>query len=167
MQFCLEDGAVGVLKTPSALPSDAEVISKQWEFCACPCPLNDPPPIPNNVFLHLLTSKRHHPRNTWMNRLPKKLNSSIYSSTNSQHPGWQAVGWGVHIVEGPNGKAMMWLTVVTCLISFIFAVLWSVVKGDTQGAFGIGSFLVAFQTALAFAFFNYYPLHRVSKQHVD
>jgi hypothetical protein len=31
-------------------------------------------------------------------------------------------------------------------------------KKDVQGAFGIGAFLIAAQSAVAFAFFTYYPI---------
>lgn len=132
-------------------------MAKTWEFCPCPCPLSDPPPIPTNVFLHLLNSKRSHVRDTWLNRLPKKLNSSIHHDPALLHSGCQAHGWGIHIIEGANKVAIMWLTLVTVSVSFFFALLWAVFMRDVQGAFGIAAFIVASEAALAFSFFSVYP----------
>lgn len=132
-------------------------MAKTWEYCPYPCPLTDPPPIPTNVFLHLLDSKRSHVRDTWLNRLPKKLNDSIHHDPALLHSGSQALGWGVHIIEGPNEVAIMWLTMATICVSFCSAVTWAVVMRDVQGAFGIAAFIVASEAALAFSFFSVYP----------
>lgn len=125
--------------------------------------------MPNNVFMHyLFAPESDHPRDNVMNRLPKKVHSSIFSEvTLSRHPGSLAVGWGIHIIEGPNPRAVYWLTVATCLISFVFALSWAVLKGDIPAAFAVGSFLIAFQSAVAFAFFNYYPVDQVVKSHQE
>lgn len=76
------------------------------------------------------------------------------------HNGSQAVGWGIHIIEGPDGMVILWLTVATILVSFILAVLWAVFRKDVQGAFGIAAFVVASESALAVSFFNFYPIQR-------
>jgi hypothetical protein len=58
------------------------------------------PPIPANIFLHELSENpERHPSAYWMNRLPKKLGSSIYEG--AEHVEW---GWGVYIVEGYNHR---------------------------------------------------------------
>ncbi|KAL9599472.1 MAG: hypothetical protein Q9219_003811 [cf. Caloplaca sp. 3 TL-2023] len=143
-EFCLEDGDVGILQTPLSLPSETDILhSRSWEFCPCPCPLKEPPPIPTNVFLHHFNSTRTHPRNTWLNRLPKKLDKSIHHRCEGPHIGWQALGWGIHIIEGPNKKAVLAMNVMLVLVSLVGAVVWSVLKGDVQGGFGIGGFAVA------------------------
>lgn len=144
VRFCLEDGDVGILQSPLSLPTeDAVLHSRSWEFCPCPCPLKEPPPIPTNVFLHLFNSTRTHPRSTWLNRLPKKLHHSIYQRNGGPHVGWQAMGWGVHIIEGPNVKAIFLLQVLLVVISLAGAIVWAVLKGDVQGGFGIAGFVVA------------------------
>ncbi|MCJ1264418.1 hypothetical protein MMC22_004289 [Lobaria immixta] len=161
VEFCFEDGDVGILKSPLSFPLEKDIQSKEWEFCSCPCPLKDPPPMPANVFLHHLNSKRTHPRRTWLDRLPKKLNHSIHQNPDpsSTHIGWQAHGWGVQIIEGPNGKAMLWLTVVNVLTSLAAALSWGFVKSDVQGACGIGGFMLAASSAMVFAFYTYYQVH--------
>ena len=150
-QFCFENGDVGILKTPSSIPSEEHIKNKEWEFCPCPCPLKEPPPIPTNIFLHHLNSTRSHPRSTWLNRLPKKLNHSIHECPNSVHVGWQAHGWGIHIIEGPNGKAILALTVITSALSLVAALVWASLKNDVSGAFGIAAFVVATVKMLVFA----------------
>ena len=130
-------------------------------FCACP--LKEPPPISTNIFLHHLNSKRSHPRSTWLNRLPKKLNCSIHDSPDSVYIGWQAHGWGIHIIEGPNGRAILTFTVMSTVLSFAVALVWSILKDDVSGAFGIAAFIIASANVLIFAFFNYYPAQRFSK----
>lgn len=156
LQFCLEDGDVGILDGPLSLPTEDHVKAKTWEFC--PCPLDDPPPIPNQVFLHHLNSKRNHPRATWLDRLPKKLNSSIHQGSSPLHLGWQATGWGIYIVEGPNQRAILWFTVAIVVVSLGVALLWAFLKDDVQGAFGIAAYVVTSVSALLFAFFHYYPV---------
>lgn len=109
------------------------------------------------MFLHLLNSKRSHVRNTRLNRLPKELNDSIHHDPALLYSGRRALGWGIHIVEGPNGVAIMWLTMATICVSFCFAVTWAVVMRDVQGAFGMAAFNVASEATLAFSFFSVYP----------
>ncbi|KAL8725962.1 MAG: hypothetical protein Q9166_007039, partial [cf. Caloplaca sp. 2 TL-2023] len=164
VQFCLEDGDVGILKTPLSLPAEKDILqSREWEYCPCPCPLKEPPPIPTNVFLHHFNSTRTHPRNTWLNRLPKKLNHSIHHHYEPPHVGWQALGWGIHIIEGPNGKAFLVLNIALVSVSLVVALTWSVLKGDVQGGFAIAGFAIAAVSALLFAVFNYHSLGRMGR----
>lgn len=164
-QFCLEDGDVGILKTPLSFPLVENIKAKEWEFCPCPCPLKDPPPIPANIFLHHLNSTRTHPRRTWLDRLPKKLNHSIHRSfdPNSTHIGWQALGWGIHIVEGPNEMAMLWLTVANFLVSLAAALAWALIKKDVQAACGIGGLILAAASTLIYSFFTYYQVQQIPR----
>ncbi|KAL8692509.1 MAG: hypothetical protein Q9218_002484 [Villophora microphyllina] len=140
VQFCLNDDNVGILQSPLSLPTEKDVLkSREWEFCPCPCPLKAPPPIPTNVFLHLINSKRTHPRGTWLRRLPKKLNRSIQQSCEVPHAGLEALGWGIHIVEGLNWQAVVLLYCVLALVGLAVAVTYSVLKADVQaGAENIG-----------------------------
>lgn len=147
---------VGILKSPLSFPAEEDVTSKKWEFCSCPCPLKDPPPIPNNIFMHYLNSPGSHPGDIWLNRFPKKLNSSIHQESALSHVGWQACEWGIQISEGPNKKAMLWLTIVAVLTSLVFASLWAFFMKDVQGAFGIAAYMVASESALLYTFINYY-----------
>jgi hypothetical protein len=157
IQFCVEDDIVYIREAPSAFPPHDEVNASRWEY--------EPPPyrIPSNVFLHFLNSRKSHVRDTWLKRLPKKLKDSIHARQGAAPYSGQVIGWGIHILEAPNGIAIIWITVGTTLLAFLLAVLWAALKEDVQGAFGIGAFVVAAQSAIAFAFFNYYPIHSTGK----
>lgn len=48
-------------------------------------------------------------------------------------------------------------------MSLLLALLWALLKEDVQGAFGIGAFMIAAQSAVALAFFTYYPVHSAGK----
>lgn len=69
--------------------------------------------------------------------------------------GWQAHGWGLHIIEGPNGAVLTWMIVAGVMVSFLAAVVWSAAMRDVQGGFGIAAFVIAAQSTLMFAFFRY------------
>jgi hypothetical protein len=155
----LDDGDVGILHSPLSFPGADDIKQKIWEFCPCPCPLSDPPPIPNNVFLHYLNSPRTHPRATWLNRLPKKLGSSIHQNSEPFHVGCQVRGWGIHVVEGPNGRAMFWLTLTAIISSSLGAVLYAGLTRDVQSAFSIAGFVLAAFGTIMFAVFNYSPMN--------
>jgi len=77
--------------------------------------------MPANLFLHFLRhprgdSRDGHLGDTWLQRLPKKLNAGILDEVrrSTRNPGANAqlaqeseeddivFGWGVHILEGPN-----------------------------------------------------------------
>lgn len=97
------------------------------------------PPVPPNVLLHMLSSRLapRHIHDTWMQRLPKKIETSIYS-TNSP----VIFGWGIHIIEGPEIWIMKYALFTGLLGAFTAAGLWWGLKGDVQGGTGIGSLIL-------------------------
>ncbi|KAL9123279.1 MAG: hypothetical protein Q9187_000151, partial [Circinaria calcarea] len=137
--------SVGILDSPCSLPPEDEVTSKRYYYN--PCPLK-PPPIPSHVFLHYLSSSRDHPRSVWLDRLPQKLEGSMMQSTEPL-----PVGWGIYIIEGPNRIAMFWTIVGIVIVSIIVSTTWTVVKGDIQGGFGVGAWMVSVPNVLMVAFF--------------
>lgn len=120
--------------------------------------MKDPPPVPESIFLHLLTSERPHLRNTWLSRLPKKRDTRILPSQSTVHQGTSyATGWGVHIIELPNGDAIFRITVASVLANLLLALTYiGATHGDVQGAFAISAFLVAGESAITFAYFHYH-----------
>jgi len=48
-----------------------------------------------------------------MLRLPRKVHPSILASTNKE----AVFGWGVHIGEGPNYKAIFWVNFTALILS--------------------------------------------------
>ena len=151
---------VGILQGPSSIPTD----SKDYDFQ--PCPMKDPPPVPENLFLHLLTSEKPHHDDIWLSRLPKKRGTRFLAPQSTSYQDKKYVtGWGVHIIEVPNGDAIIWTTGIGVLFSLTIALIYiGVSRGDVQSAFAISAFLVASESALMFAFFHYhYAVWGVSK----
>ena len=92
-----------------------------------------------------------HCGTTMLNRIPKKLGSSIFTQATS---GSEVFGWGIHIVEGPNMAAVCWILTGGLVISFLVSVLYAYISGVADQGFDIGSWLMsviaAFVTALYF-----------------
>ena len=140
VQFSLEEQhRVGILLHPLAVPPKNEVDSNHYEYN--PCPLEPLPPIPDNIFLHHLNDPGPHRRPIWLQRLPKKVNDSLLRSGNGL-----VTGWGVHIIEGPNWLAV-WI-VGFCIVfsSGLFAVAWSVWRGDVSAGFGVAGWMASVLT---------------------
>jgi hypothetical protein len=113
--------------------------------------------MPANVFLHYLHCARwaiwgEHTETTWLNRLPKKLNTSLLMETlqsGQQNQGDEtmdqdlAFGWGIHIIDGPNHGALGLVLAVGVAITFVVSgMVVGFAKTQEQG-FGVGNFLLA------------------------
>jgi hypothetical protein len=57
------------------------------------------------------------------------------------------LGWGVHIIEGPNKAAISWTLFCILLLSFIVALAYEIVVKAQDTGFGIGQWMVAVLTA--------------------
>ncbi|KAL8770026.1 MAG: hypothetical protein Q9194_005271 [Teloschistes cf. exilis] len=99
------------------------------------------PPVGENLMTHLF----HHPHEanekaiTFL-RSPKKRKQRLavcpQTGTN--------LGWGIHLVEGYAMTRVWSLASGMFLISsMVFAVAWSVLEHDVQGAFAIAAYVVA------------------------
>ncbi|KAL8948379.1 MAG: hypothetical protein Q9222_005435 [Ikaeria aurantiellina] len=125
---------VDVRKAPDMPPQ-----ARQDEYQYQPSDLL--PPVGENLMTHLF----HHPHDgnekaiTFL-RSPKKRKQKLaicpQKGTN--------VGWGIHLVEG-WAMTKIWLLALAMLFSssLIFAVSWSVLQHDVQGAFGVASYCIA------------------------
>lgn len=96
------------------------------------------PPIGENLMTHLF----HHPHEAnekaiTLQRSPKKRKERLaicpQMGTN--------VGWGIQLVEN-WAMTKVWLLACTIFVlsGLIFAIAWSVLKHDLQGAFGVAAF---------------------------
>jgi hypothetical protein len=83
-----------------------------------------------------------------MLRLPRKLHTSVFTGTNET-----AFGWGVHVDEGPNHKAIFWVNLAALVLSGAAALIWRVFENDFQDAFGFASWIVMLLNTLMMAFF--------------
>ncbi|MCJ1380772.1 hypothetical protein MMC17_003881 [Xylographa soralifera] len=148
VQFSLEERhRVGIMLHPMAVPPKREVDNHNYDYT--PCPLKPLPPIPNNVFMHHLNDPGPHRRPTWLHRLPKKMNHSLLNSSEEL-----VTGWGLHIIEGPNWVAIWTAAFCVTFVSGVVSTLWSVLRNDVSGGFGIGSWLVSASTLGMMAYFS-------------
>ena len=116
------------------MPSEA----KKDEYLYQPCDLL--PPVGENLMTHLF----HHPHEanekaiTFV-RSPKKRKQRLavcpQMGTN--------IGWGIHLVEGYAITKLWLLALAIFLISSLaFAIAWSVLQHDVQGAFAVAAYFV-------------------------
>jgi hypothetical protein len=73
-------------------------------------------------------------------KIPKKLYSRI--ETNAMVG--SSVGWGIQLVEGVNAPAIFMYGYLGFIAILLVAVLWSFLRGDVQGGFGIAPVLLGF-----------------------
>ncbi|KAH8762774.1 hypothetical protein BGZ57DRAFT_570971 [Hyaloscypha finlandica] len=79
-QFAVQDPLrVGILQKPLSIPPPQEVDAKNYMYA--PCPLQDDPPMPQDIFLHYLSCECLDAAPAWLPRLPKKLDK--YSKARS------------------------------------------------------------------------------------
>ena len=76
----------------------------------------------------------------FFNRLPKKLGDSILKQTD---PGYLQLGWGVHIIEGPNKPLLAWLATGILVLSFVVSLTYDIVFKNKESGFTIGQWMVA------------------------
>jgi hypothetical protein len=102
------------------------------------------PPVGSHYLMHLF----HHAEDyedelITYKRIPKKRGVKLRVPDRED----TCMGWGIHLVEGflPH-RIWTLLTSFFGFVSFVFAVAWSVKKGDIQGAFGIAAYVAAMGT---------------------
>ena len=137
MEICPE-----ILEFP-ALPPDDEVRQKK-NYHYAPCPRDVANPVLRIPYLHVLLEPGIHLDEFWVNRSPKKLRQRIEYGSGT-HP---AIGWGVHIVEGPNWVAISVVSQIVLFLTLILSVLFSVLKNDVSAGFAMGAYVVAALTAV-------------------
>ena len=77
---------------------------------------------------------------TIWNRIPRKLRAELAVCPTRG----TGVGWGLHLAEGTEWFAFFVLGCVGFGACLVVAVVWTVVREDVQGGFGVGAFLLAF-----------------------
>ncbi|KAL8899612.1 MAG: hypothetical protein Q9207_006108 [Kuettlingeria erythrocarpa] len=125
---------VDVRKVPDMPPA-----SRKEEYLYQTCDLI--PPIGENLMTHLF----HHPHEAnetaiTLIRSPKKRKQKLAVCAQMG----TSLGWGIHLVEG-WAWTKIWLSSLTLFLlsSLVFAISWSVLKHDLQGAFGVAAYFVA------------------------
>ncbi|KAK3704978.1 hypothetical protein LTR37_013495 [Vermiconidia calcicola] len=148
----------GIYEKPLAVPPAAEVRDEKYHYHECP--LDPLPPIDSRTFFHYFWEHASHPVTSgsqafdslFFNRLPKKLGSSILVQTDL---GKLQLGWGVHIIEGPNKPLLAWLATAILVLSFVISVSYDVGTKNRESGFAIGQWMVAvLATALTAVYFH-------------
>ena len=148
----------GIYEKPLAVPPAEEVNEQRYHYYECP--LDPLPPIDPGTFFHYFWDHASHPESSghpgfdtlFFNRLPKKLGDSILKQAD---PGKLQLGWGVHIIEGPNKPLLAWLATGILVLSFITSLVYDVVLKNRESGFAIGQWIVAvLGTALTAMYFH-------------
>ena len=99
------------------------------------------PPIGPNMAMHLFENPEHAPALPILfKRVPVKRHQRLEPCPTKG----TASGWGVHFVESVNGFAVFSCALVGFILCLVTSIVWTVVRGDVQGGFGIGAFILAF-----------------------
>ncbi|KAK8215696.1 hypothetical protein IWZ01DRAFT_494916 [Phyllosticta capitalensis] len=98
------------------------------------------PPVGSQYLMHLfLHPEDYDSEFIAYARMPKKRNTQLDVG----------VGWGIHLVEGfLADRVWMLITTLFGFASCVFAFVWSFVKEDVQGAFGVAAWMLALATML-------------------
>jgi len=82
-----------------------------------------------------------NPNQTWIyNLVPKRLVGEL---TGTGGYGQPREGWGLYFQEGWDIDLIITISFVVFILgSLLFAVCWSVLEHDVQGAFGVSAYMV-------------------------
>jgi hypothetical protein len=134
-------GHVGIYEGPMSIPPESEVRKRNYHYYKCP--LEPLPPIDHRTFFHYFWNHRRHqssPSSIFISRMPKKLGRSMREQ---DMPVQLNLGWGVHIIEGPNKKLISLLLFLIVLLSFIISLVYSCATHADESGFGIGQWILA------------------------
>lgn len=124
---------------PPDFPDEREVQAGRYEYT--PCPLKTRPTA--EIFLHHRVRPDCASRMWWFRRVPKKLSPGVLQAYIDTRPNEDVIGWGVHIIEGLNKKAVTWMCFLLLCLSFTVAILYTRLTHDASSGFTIAAFLVS------------------------
>ncbi|MCJ1475836.1 hypothetical protein MMC13_004500 [Lambiella insularis] len=143
-----------VISFPDLPPTEEVHVKKTYHYA--PCPQSVKNPLLRIPYLHVLFEPGNHLDRFWSNRVPKKLDTKIIYRDGIE----PVIGWGVHIVEGPNWVAFSVLSEIVLVLSAVLALVWSLLAKDVSGGFAIGAYVVG-----ALAVGNALGIVRLCQQH--
>ncbi|KAF1951761.1 hypothetical protein CC80DRAFT_423899 [Byssothecium circinans] len=123
------------------IPPAHRVEPKGTEYRCIPGPPPVWPPIDPHYLAHLFTTPSCINENdTWiLDQLPKRICGELQGKA-----GQPAEGWGIYYLESWDRDVITLLLVTLFLLmSLVFGVLWSCLKMDVQGAFGVSAYMMA------------------------
>lgn len=84
--------------------------------------------------------------------MPKKLGTSVLNQSDASK---LQLGWGVHIIEGPNKPVLAWSVAAVLVVSLSVSVVYDVTMKSGESGFAIGQWLVGvLATVLAAVYFH-------------
>jgi hypothetical protein len=103
------------------------------------------PPVPPDFLLQYFNSEDERPElDPWIvGLLPKRRWGELWG-----RPNQPAEGWGIYYKEGWDPDTIVLFAFVLLSASLLFGVLWTTVRDDIQGAFGLSSWMVAMGGAM-------------------
>ncbi|KJX96910.1 hypothetical protein TI39_contig594g00001, partial [Zymoseptoria brevis] len=125
---------VGIYEGPDAIPPTIEV--QEGRYLYHECPLTPLPPMPSQTFFqyyHGHTQNCTSKSDVFCNRLPKKLGSSMQTSSSGMDK--LEYGWGVHIVEGPDKAVLAGLLAALTLLSCLVSIVYDAVAHEKESGF--------------------------------
>ena len=130
---------VDVKKEDDIPPSDKLA---EYKYQYDPIPPEYVPPVGENHLMHLYLNPAcaNDEHSTLLSLFPKK----VYERLMLCQKTGMTTGWGVHFVEGWNWDQIWSLSIVLLVLGgIVFAVAWTLLEHDIQGAFSVASYLTA------------------------
>lgn len=105
-----------------------------------PVPPDKSPPIGSNTLMHFLQSPECvAEKQKWiLKQFPKKIRGKLSAQLDGP-----VQGWGIHLKEGRNKGKILLLISLNLIMVLIFGLVWSEVKKDVQGGFGVAACWIA------------------------
>ncbi|ERF73923.1 hypothetical protein EPUS_05346 [Endocarpon pusillum Z07020] len=138
VQFELHRKSIVDIRKRDDIPPE----DRRDEYQYRPIPAKVIPPVGRNYLMHIY----HHPEDAdsetvCLSRFPKRVRDRL-ELAGTDVP----VGWGIEFVEGVHWNKVWFFGFAIVLVSLIMGVVWSSLKRDVQGGFGIAGFMMAFLT---------------------
>ncbi|KAH8205273.1 hypothetical protein TruAng_000520 [Truncatella angustata] len=125
------------IRSYPSLPSD----NHKDQYFYDPMPADLMPPIGSNLLVHLFENPTHAGvLPNLYSRIPKKLREKLAPCPQKG----TSVGWGLAFTEGIDTFIFFLCGCLGFLVCLVVALVWTATKGDVQGGFGIGAFLLSF-----------------------
>ncbi|KAF4992693.1 hypothetical protein FDECE_13641 [Fusarium decemcellulare] len=131
----LRHGYISICSRPDSIPPQDLA---EYEYT--PKPLKSRPPMPPEVFIHYLNHNHNVQRcgkRIWIPRLPKRLSKRVIDDDEG------CLGWGIHVIEGPNREVLGFVMMMIIFGSIVAAVTWAIARRDVPGGATLGAFLIA------------------------
>ncbi|TGO09880.1 hypothetical protein BTUL_0151g00220 [Botrytis tulipae] len=127
-------------------PNDLPPTTNEYDFAPPPPPKMVPPIGPEHM-LHLFQdcpSISDVNSNFYLQRIPRRKIEPIALNANRLS---ENLGWGLHFVEGLNTSlAITVMLILSSVLGIAFAICWTILEKDIQGAFGVAAYITSVMT---------------------